>query len=78
MCIRDRLRMGTIYYPKHVPNKEKKSLGKFIINIKCSIYTVSYTHLDVYKRQVMSYAQLCPVPSYSVFPFSLLALGIGV
>ena len=44
--------MDTRWYPKHVPNKEKKVYLEvnLFINIKC-IISVSYTHLDVYKRQ---------------------------
>ena len=39
---------------------------------KASMKTISYTHLDVYKRHVLSIAAFIAVPSYGVFAFLLV------
>ena len=56
MCIRDRAKRG-YKYPAYATGIGKALLsGKTEKDIK-TLYPVSYTHLDVYKRQIMSNIQ---------------------
>ena len=54
MCIRDRFRVDDVNVAQRIHGTE---FMDNIIIVKAADYPVSYTHLDVYKRQIQS-----PVP----------------
>ena len=55
MCIRDRLRDDTHVNKQFVENESfRRSVGDMVYALtSCGDDPVSYTHLDVYKRQVL-------------------------
>ena len=61
MCIRDRVEIGSMIV---VQPGEKVPIDGIVIDGTSSLNTVSYTHLDVYKRQVEADGSVYPCDFY--------------
>ena len=74
MCIRDRLRALPLKPTKGSAFGNRKPLKRLERNFKC-LRTVSYTQLDVYKRQYLLFADLAgqrSIPSSNVVEETLV------
>ena len=75
MCIRDSLyvaRRITRFASEDVGLADPRALEMAVAAYQACHYTVSYTHLDVYKRQVVTLLRGCIV--YGVMPLGAAAL----
>ena len=68
MCIRDRLYRS--HYPLLCPHRHS-------VNTQGSLYPVSYTHLDVYKRQKYTYKKIWLI-AYPILISLLMEQMIGM
>ena len=58
MCIRDRDKYDVVSY-KIIPDEREQiadELVRLCDDVKCNLVPVSYTHLDVYKRQALAHS----------------------